>query len=548
MKFLYIIENTNQPGFHEQVKTEIEKDEILIGRGTGSDIHLTSRMVSFRHALITLRDETLYVENLEPLHHSVKVNHRTIEKASLKAGDVLKIGDVTLEVISRDGIWGLLEKRQGPYADEESRLGKTIDRLTLSKRFPSIFMISLVFAALILFLFLYEPLRGDNPTVWMTGPLAEAHRNLEEDCQACHVQAFQKVDGNACSQCHAHQKHAAGLPLVFGKSADSRINCLTCHREHTEKRNIVSRNPSLCLNCHRNIGEVAPRSSLVSIRGFDETHPELTLLAQGEKDSANIKFNHKIHLEKVPVSVPGTEEKRSMNCNDCHSPVPPGNYMERIEYKNMCILCHPLAIDTPSQTLGIPHASPAIIRALLKSPVDLINYPGNQTGKDAKFPQTNVGDESDKVKSKIQNKKQALEKYVNWVRQAGGRSEIEAQIFYEEKGGCVQCHYLDSDPADSSKPVNGQVNRDQRSSDQNLPQVRRPEILRKFLSAAQFNHKKHDSLGCEFCHIGALESEKASDLLMPSIQVCSSCHANPESHLSDCIQCHLFHTPSVSLH
>jgi predicted CXXCH cytochrome family protein len=547
MKFLYIIENTSQPGFHDQLKTEIEKDEILIGRGSGSDIHLVSRMVSFRHALITLRDETLYVENLEPLHHSVKVNHRTIKKASLKAGDVLIIGDIRLEVISRAGVWGLLEKRQGPDADEESRLGKAVNRLTLSKRFPSIFMISMIFAASILFLFLYEPLSGNNPTVWMTGPLAEAHRNLEEDCQACHVQAFERVVGHACSQCHAYQKHAAGLPLVFGKSADSRIHCLTCHREHTEKRNIVSRNPSLCLDCHRNIREVAPGSSLVSIRGFDETHPELTLLAQGGKDPSNIKFNHKIHLEKVTVRVPGTGEERSMDCNDCHSPVPPGNYMERIEYNNGCILCHPLAIVTPSQTMEIPHASPAIIRALLKSPDEFFNYPSHQTGENAKFLQTNAGDESDTVKSKIPNKKQWLENYNSWVRQAGGRSKIETQIFYKEKGGCIQCHYLDFDPADSAKPVMGQVNRDQRSSDRKLPQVRRPEILRKFLSAAQFNHKKHDSLGCELCHIDALDSEKASDLLLPSIQVCSSCHANPESHLSDCIQCHLFHAPSGAI-
>ena len=71
-----------------------------------------------------------------------------------------------------------------------------------------------------------------------------------------------------------------------------------------------------------------------------------------------------------------------------------------------------------------------------------------------------------------------------------------------------------------------------------------------FAVHATFNHSVHKlaPLQCNSCH-DAEASTEAEDVLMPKIEVCSTCHADPGvSHRieSDCLMCHEYHaTPPV---
>ncbi|KKK93760.1 hypothetical protein LCGC14_2689660, partial [marine sediment metagenome] len=87
-------------------------------------------------------------------------------------------------------------------------------------------------------------------TMWSSGPLSSAHHALQNDCQACHVDAFVTVTDKTCLTCHEEDAHdhaakprlltARGAPEGFGKigaAFSSAFNkppgrCVECHSEH----------------------------------------------------------------------------------------------------------------------------------------------------------------------------------------------------------------------------------------------------------------------------------------------------------------------------
>ena len=64
-----------------------------------------------------------------------------------------------------------------------------------------------------------------------------------------------------------------------------------------------------------------------------------------------------------------------------------------------------------------------------------------------------------------------------------------------------------------------------------------------------FYHKPHVEQTCDSCH-QAEQSEVATDVLMPKIESCQTCHGGEDSENklhSECIDCHRFHNPNQSL-
>jgi hypothetical protein len=63
---------------------------------------------------------------------------------------------------------------------------------------------------------------------------------------------------------------------------------------------------------------------------------------------------------------------------------------------------------------------------------------------------------------------------------------------------------------------------------------------------AKFDHKSHVAVDCGECH-AAKESKEASDVLLPGIGKCLSCHGGEQASAkvpSTCITCHDFHNPA----
>jgi hypothetical protein len=62
---------------------------------------------------------------------------------------------------------------------------------------------------------------------------------------------------------------------------------------------------------------------------------------------------------------------------------------------------------------------------------------------------------------------------------------------------------------------------------------------------ANFDHSQHGLVDCASCHAAATTSQQSSDVLLPGIATCRSCHhSGAEAAESRCFECHTYHDPS----
>lgn len=73
------------------------------------------------------------------------------------------------------------------------------------------------------------------------------------------------------------------------------------------------------------------------------------------------------------------------------------------------------------------------------------------------------------------------------------------------------------------------------------PDTKPTQVPARFFPMSFFSHKKHGFLRCENCHLGIKESLLTSDMLVPSIAPCRTCHEKEGIHLNGCSVCHFFH-------
>jgi hypothetical protein len=83
------------------------------------------------------------------------------------------------------------------------------------------------------------------------------------------------------------------------------------------------------------------------------------------------------------------------------------------------------------------------------------------------------------------------------------------------------------------------------AEDGSLPTVAEPKITSVWLPKARFNHESHRSFDCTSCHEQTQTSQQTSDILVPSIAVCQTCHnGDPKQagHAENrCYECHDYH-------
>jgi predicted CXXCH cytochrome family protein len=68
-------------------------------------------------------------------------------------------------------------------------------------------------------------------------------------------------------------------------------------------------------------------------------------------------------------------------------------------------------------------------------------------------------------------------------------------------------------------------------------------MLTRFLTPARFDHAKHAPVECGNCH-DARQSQSSSDVLVPGIGKCITCHGSESAAYkaqSTCTSCHVFH-------
>jgi len=75
-----------------------------------------------------------------------------------------------------------------------------------------------------------------------------------------------------------------------------------------------------------------------------------------------------------------------------------------------------------------------------------------------------------------------------------------------------------------------------------LPEIARANVTLQWMPHARFDHDAHRGFSCTGCHQGALKSTETSDILIPGIAVCQTCHAPGAGHAeSRCFECHTYH-------
>ena len=79
-----------------QTAVSLIRDEITIGRKEGNTIRLTDRNVSRRHGRIVREDDRIYVEDVAARYGIKKNGNKIKDRAELKEGDVVLIGDYKL--------------------------------------------------------------------------------------------------------------------------------------------------------------------------------------------------------------------------------------------------------------------------------------------------------------------------------------------------------------------------------------------------------------------------------------------------------------------
>jgi hypothetical protein len=106
-----------------------------------------------------------------------------------------------------------------------------------------------------------------------------------------------------------------------------------------------------------------------------------------------------------------------------------------------------------------------------------------------------------------------------WV---GERTADAEELLWRKT--CKQCHALNTMKGAS------------------LPHVAEANLTERWMPHARFDHDAHRGFSCIGCHPGALTSKETSDVLVPPLANCKTCHApGPDHAESRCFECHTYH-------
>jgi hypothetical protein len=544
----------------------VTADALHFGRGTDNEVLLQDVRVGLSEAVLQPREGVLYLEQLGT--SPVRLNGEQVASAPVKSGDEIQIGPFKITIVEPppETDVAVTVELVDPLGDDfvrlqaQSRIG--LDRTWLSRRNAA-----WGGALAVLFLFLVLPVVGyfvnpkPNPRAtpaaarvlpvaideaWNVGEISNPHKNFWRECRSCHEGAFISVRDEACLACHQGVQHHVDIQR-FPKLVINNTPCGGCHLEHRGAHGVINQTQSLCTTCHEDLKRSAANAELRNVTDFGKDHPQFAVtvvadataqapdkkfqrvvLGGAEKpvDHPNLKFSHQAHLPQPsgapPAGAPGAEpvawpkDMRKLGCADCHQTEPGGGVMQPISFDRHCAECHNGALKFDPAPLGVvPHGDAALAQRVI---VDFYAHRALEGGvEDAQAP-----DSVRRRPGTPLTEPQRLEALA-W---ANARADEARKLVFNMRA-CGTCHEIEGG-GDAFKiaPVLVQT---------------------QFLPKAQFNHAKHSTVDCESCH-AARESKLSSDVLIPGIANCQTCHGGEAAWAkvrSTCISCHVFHKPGT---
>jgi hypothetical protein len=416
--------------------------------------------------------------------------------------------------------------------------------------------------------------------VYSSGRMSKAHAVLEKECTACHIQqagAFSaKAADSACLACHDGPMHHA----VATKS----LPCAACHSEHRGHVNISATGNRSCAECHANLGSVDGQSHFANrIRSFGDGHPEFAVLrpvaGRPPGDPATIKLNHAVHMKPIRRGPNGPDVQ--LQCGDCHRPaaakaswphadakyvtasvsytdadsfVPGGaagfvpheresgrELMAPVKFANACAACHLLTFDKRFEE-GVPHDKSGVIYLFLMKKFS--EYIGAHPAelREMQDPARDLAGKTLPPRMRALTPAEWIEEHV----------AIAAELLARKT--CVQCHQTPPSSAIDTPVYQGAPHymtgsgRQMRMPDYPPvrvfpePVVAPAKITLRWMPHSKFRHDAHTGFACVSCHAKALTSTESSDILLPGIATCQTCHAPGPAHAeSRCFECHTYH-------
>jgi hypothetical protein len=419
--------------------------------------------------------------------------------------------------------------------------------------------------------------------VYSSGRMSAAHAVLERECATCHLQqagAFSaKAADSACLACHDGPVHHA--------TATKSLECATCHSEHRGRINISAASNQACAECHSKLESRAGNLPYrAHIRSLQDGHPEFAALrpvaSQTASDPGTIKLNHAIHMKLIRRGPNGPPVQ--LECSDCHrsssvsaswtyadakytaakpsygeldeglaihaatlsprAPMTGRELMAPVKFATACASCHALTFDKRFDE-GVPHDKPEVVHAFLikKFAEYIATHPAEL--RETRDPSRDLTGRPAPPRSQALTSSQ-------WVAQ---RTTVAEELLWHKT--CEQCHTLTGtqlqdtsiarwspvSPANAPRipggsqaatvaPISGSV----------LPQVAPAKTTVRWMAHAKFDHDAHRGFTCVSCHEKALTSTEMSDVLLPGIATCQTCHApGPDHAESRCFECHTYH-------
>ena len=539
---------------------EIEADVIRLGRGSDCQVNLHDPRVAYSHAEIHDRGGSFFIEAMNS-SFELLVNGTPVNTIQLHIGDKIVLGPYEIVVIKAPSgknlafTVELLEHR----LDYLERLN-SLSRTTLADAAAGMRGMSWAFFIVVFSVFLAWPLvhffgLSDSATTsqspmqtskvgvkiwpltpdlaWISGDISAPHRFVANDCKTCHQRAFVQVEDGACLACHSSVQHHAD-PVKFPMEQITEAACQSCHKEHNGAATIVTISETQCADCHRDLKEDAPDTTLINVSNFGTDHPQFrpTVVVNAttgelkrqklDKDNwpvehSNLKFTHKKHLAAAGMLVPGKTERKVLQCDDCHRPEPGGVGMAPITMQTHCAECHQLKFEPAVPSRVVPHGDVAAVKLMLTE------FYGNMALRGG----ADVKDAPDSVRRRPGTELTEAEQLeaMAWADQRAGL----ASDYLFGKSVCRVCHEVSSEQLGASTSWS----------------IENILVADRWLPKGQFDHGHHRNMTCVDCH-EATNSDKATDVILPQIAHCQQCHGGESaSNLvpTTCNSCHEFHQP-----
>jgi predicted CXXCH cytochrome family protein len=549
------------------IRDDIADAEILVaGRGNDCAIHLPDPRILLRHAEISLRGDSLYVTAMPGA--DVRINGNLSHVARFGPLDVLRLGPYEIKL--QTGMDGastedseqfdshamiLTVELVEPMGDDLQQL-VTRSRIEITRIGLPIRTWSWLLALLAAFLFFLVPFTLNlfhvtpethlltraheqpkaAPTgVWTSGAVSSPHRFFGAACETCHEIPFIPVRDQACLNCHdGIESHA--MEARFPGASFRTNTCSDCHKEHMGNQSITLNNQRFCVSCHGVLVEKTKNTDLRDATDFAKNHPQFrpTVIvdsATGQMDrsraidetpppvaNTGLIFPHARHLRAGGVRDP-VRGNVQLTCEECHKPVGDGHSMTLPTFQETCHQCHQLKFDVHVPARELMHGKPVEVFKQIGDIYDAVAMRGGYEEPEAPAI---IRRRPGEVLTEPEKKAASDWAQAKTMEIANGRFG---------KGLCAACHVLTELPENEAA---GGLTWD----------VKPVLLSNSYLPKASFTHEPHRDVACATCHAETKESMHSSDVLIPSVAVCQSCHGGEESHNrvpSTCVACHRFH-------